>query len=121
MALLTIGHMGIIQQRDEAAGDVLRRLMERKPGEAGAAVVLAGEAVLDTWPGGVTQKCRSVVEAALLETMTDSTNVPPAIRARAGSLVGALGDPRDLDEMVPGAGRYVPDGQRQEERQAGLR
>jgi formylglycine-generating enzyme required for sulfatase activity len=101
VSLLTIGHMGIIQQRDEAAGDVLLRLMERKPGKAGAAIVLAGEAVLDTWPGGVTGRCRDTVKEALLATMTDSDNVKPVMRARAGSLLGALGDPRDLDEMVP--------------------
>ena len=50
--------MGIVQQRDEAAGEVLQRLIARSPGEPGTAVVLAGEAVLDTWPGGVTQQCR---------------------------------------------------------------
>jgi formylglycine-generating enzyme required for sulfatase activity len=100
VALLTIGHVGIIQQRDEAASDVLLRLLECKPGEAGAAVVLAGEAVLDVWPGGVTHPCRDTVKAALLVTMADSSQAPPSIRARAGSLLGALGDPRNLEEMV---------------------
>ena len=100
VSLLTIGYMGIVQQRDEAAGQVLARLMAMRAGQPGAAVVLAGEAVVDTWPGGVTQQCRGVVTAALQQTMTDSANVAPAIRARAGSLVGALGDPRDLDAMV---------------------
>jgi predicted NACHT family NTPase len=105
VSLLTIGHMGIIQQRDEAASDVLLRLLERKPGRAGTAVVLAGEAVLDTWPGGVTGRCRDTVKEALLATMTDSDKVTPVMRARAGSVLGALGDPRDLEEMV-----LVPDG-----------
>ena len=102
VSLLTIGYMGIVQQHDEAAGEVLARLMEMRAGQPGAAVVLAGEAVLDTWPGGVTQRCRgAAVEAALQQTMTDSSTVAPAIRARAGSLVGTLGNPRDLDEMDP--------------------
>jgi hypothetical protein len=48
--------------------------------------VLAGEAVLDTWPGGVTGRCRDTVKEALLATMTDSDNVKPVMRARAGSL-----------------------------------
>ena len=93
VSLLTIGYMGIIQQRDEAASDVLLHLLGQKPGEAGAVVVLAGEAVLDMWPGGVTRQCRDVVKQALLVAMTDS-NVPPVTRARAGSLLSALGDPR---------------------------
>jgi energy-coupling factor transporter ATP-binding protein EcfA2 len=86
VSLLTIGHMGIIQQRDEAAGDVLLRLLERRLGKAGAAAVLAGEAVLDTWPGGVTQRCLDTVKEALLAAMTDCDNISPEIRARAGSL-----------------------------------
>ena len=108
VALLTIGHMGIIQQRDEAASDVLLRLLARKPGKAGSALFLAGEAVLDTWPGGVTQKCRDTVKEALLATMIDCDNALPVTRARASSLLGALGDPRDLEEMVlvPG-GKFI--------------
>jgi formylglycine-generating enzyme required for sulfatase activity len=99
VALLTIGYIGIIQQRDEAAGEVLMRLTQRYKG-AGAGVVLAGEAVLDTWPDGVTQRCRKAVTKTLLQSMTDDVGIKPRMRARAGSVLGALGDPRDLDEMV---------------------
>lgn len=100
VTLLTIGYLGIIQQRDSAAGEALVKLMTLHEGEPGAAVALAGEAVLDTWPGGVTQQCRAAVAEALLATMLDDQRVAPAIRARAGSALGGLGDPRDLDEMV---------------------
>ena len=110
--LLTIGYMGIVQQRDEAAGDVLMRLIERSPGEPGAAVVLAGEAVLDTWPGGVTQRCRGAIEAALLQTMLASGRWQPIARARAGSILGALGDPTGPRRNGPGAGWPVHHGQR---------
>lgn len=103
--LLTIGYLGIVQQRDEAAGEVLHRLIERSPSEPGAGVVLAGEAVLDTWPGGVTKECRDTIAAALLKTMLESEHVAPIIRSRAGSILGALGDPRDLEQMV-----FVPGG-----------
>jgi formylglycine-generating enzyme required for sulfatase activity len=127
--LLTIGYMGIVQRRDEAAGDVLLRLIERGPGEPGAAVVLAGEAVLDTWPGGVTQQCRAAIEAALLQTMQDSRGVAPVIRSRAGSLLGALGDPRNLEEMLPvppgtftmGSDKYEDEGPRHKVRVAAFR
>ena len=86
--LLTIGYLGIVQQRDEAAGEVLQRLIERSPGEPGAAVVLAGEAVLDTWPGGVTQQCRDAIEAALLATMLDSKGLrrsPGRVQGRSSA------------------------------------
>jgi len=49
VALLTVGYLGIIQQRDEAAGAVVEALADQKPGQPGEAVVLAGEAVLDVW------------------------------------------------------------------------
>jgi formylglycine-generating enzyme required for sulfatase activity len=96
--------MGIVQQRDEAAGEVLQRLIAQGSGKPGAAVVLAGEAVLDAWPGGVTQQCRNAIESALLATMLDSKGVALVTRLRAGSVLGALGDPRDLEEVafVPG-------------------
>jgi formylglycine-generating enzyme required for sulfatase activity len=35
-----------------------------------------------------------------LQTMTDDRRVDPRARARAGSVLGALGDPRDLAEMM---------------------
>jgi len=100
--LLTVGYLGIVQQRDEAAGDVLMQLIKRAPGVSGAAVVLAGEAVVDAWPGGVTPQCRAAIAAALLQTMLDSDAVKAVMRSRVGSILGALGDPR------PGVG--VKDG-----------
>ena len=100
VTILTIGYLGIIQQRDVAAGETLLKLIGMSSGEPGAAVALAGEAVLDTWPGGVTQHCHTAVAEALLATMLDEPHVEPAIRARAGSALGGLGDPRDLNEMV---------------------
>ena len=52
VGLLAIGYLGLIQQRDEAAGAVLAGLIAAAPGEPGEAVTLAGECVLDVWPGG---------------------------------------------------------------------
>lgn len=100
VTLLTIGYIGIVQQRDVAAGETLLKLIDLRQGEAGAAVALAGEAVLDTWPGGVSQHCRTAVADALLTTMLDEPRVKAPLRARAGSALGGLGDPRDLEEMV---------------------
>ncbi len=93
VSLLTIGYLGIVQQRDEAAGAVLGELIKQAPGQAGQAVVLAGEAVLDAWPGGVTPTCKRAIVEALQTTMVDDTVSLP-LRAKAGGVLGRLGDPR---------------------------
>ena len=92
-SLLAVGHVGIIQQRDQAAGDALLDLMRRNPGQPGRAVIFAGEAVLDAWPGGVTPACRIEVRQALLAALRDQT-VPTVNRAEAGRVLAKLGDPR---------------------------
>lgn len=103
VTLLAIGYLGIIQQRDEAAGAVLLGLMKAAPGKPGEAVVLAGEAVLDTWPGGVTANCRQQVVQALHDILIDMAQVDVPQRATAGVGLARLGDPRpavlDVDEM----------------------
>jgi formylglycine-generating enzyme required for sulfatase activity len=94
VTLLAIGYMGIVQQRDEAAGAALWELIRAAPGEPGQAAALAGEAVLDAWPGGVTRRCREQVIGTLAETMTADQSVSPRQRAAAGDALGRLGDPR---------------------------
>ena len=69
VTLLTIGYMGIVQQRDEAAGVALQELIQAAPGETGQAVVLAGQASIAAWPGGVTPACKAAVVQALQETL----------------------------------------------------
>jgi formylglycine-generating enzyme required for sulfatase activity len=91
---LAIGYMGIVQQRDEAAGAALWELIRAAPGEPGQAAALAGEAVVDAWPGGVTHRCKEQVTQALAETMTADRAVGPTLRAAAGDALGRLGDPR---------------------------
>jgi formylglycine-generating enzyme required for sulfatase activity len=94
VSLLTIGYLGIVQQRDEAASAVVQALIAHAPGEAGLAVALCGEAVADCSPGGVTASCRSVVVQALHRTMRDEGPVKAPVRAAAGTALGRLGDPR---------------------------
>ena len=53
LTLLTIGYIGIRQQLSKVSGDVVERLIKAKTGAPGEAVILAGDAVLDTWPSGV--------------------------------------------------------------------
>jgi formylglycine-generating enzyme required for sulfatase activity len=94
VSLLTIGYLGIVQQRDEAAGAVVEGLLHSKTNQSGECIVLAGDAVADVWPGGVTVSSKNAAIDTLLKTMQDDENVKPVIRARAGRALARLGDQR---------------------------
>ncbi len=104
VSLLAIGYLGIVQQRDEAASAVLDTLMAQAPGEPGAAVILAGEAIADVGSSGVTPAVRQRVVEALLQTLCDEGRVAPVWRVTAGRVLASCGDPRPevmtLDGMV---------------------
>jgi formylglycine-generating enzyme required for sulfatase activity len=106
--LLTVGYIGLIQQMDRIAGKVVERLIETQPGEPGAAVVLAGEAVADAGPAGIPLTNREQVITALIGTMQAATVANP-LRRRAGLALGRLGWlPPDLDTFVEvPAGRFL--------------
>lgn len=93
VSLLTIGYLGIVQKRDEAASAVVEALIARAPGSPGEAVVLAGRAVVDAGIAGVTPACRQFVVSALLATMR-ADGVKARLRAVAGTVLAELGDPR---------------------------
>lgn len=101
VTLLTIGYLGVVQQRDEAASAVLEELIRRAPGPAGEAVVLAGQAVADTGVAGVTRPCRKNVIEALLQVLRDNSVEAPR-RAAAGQALAAIGDPRPEAVTVDG-------------------
>ena len=111
VTLLTIGYLGLIQQREQAATTVLRQLIERAPGEPGQAAVLAGEAVCDVWPSGVSQAGRTQVVQVLLATMANVAQVEAKQRVAAGRVLARLGDPRPEVMTVEGMQFcYVPAG-----------
>jgi|GEM_PF-527217 len=93
VSLLTVGYLGIVQKREEAASSVLAGLLAQASEPAGEAVILAGQAVADVGAIGVTRACRDQIVGALLRTMQDH-GVVPLRRARAGSVLAILGDPR---------------------------
>ena len=101
VTLLTIGYLGVIQQRDEAASAVLEELIRRAPGPRGEAVVLAGHAVADAGTGGVTPACRRLVTESLLRVLRDP-KVETSRRAAAGLALAEVGDPRPEVTTVDG-------------------
>ena len=104
VSLLAVGYLGIVQDRNEAASAVLSGLVEQQPGPPGAAVVLAGQALLDVGSVGVTPACRQAVIQAL-ETTMSARAVPPRLRLQAGLALADLGmDPPGLDDFVAAAG-----------------
>ncbi|MCP4540117.1 MAG: SUMF1/EgtB/PvdO family nonheme iron enzyme [Chloroflexi bacterium] len=108
VSLLTIGHLGVVQQWEEVSSDVIRALLEcePEPGEPGQAALLAGEAVADAWPGGVTAECKQAVVHALVGTL-EREAVEPILRAAAGRILSRLGDPRPGVGVDPSTG--LPD------------
>jgi formylglycine-generating enzyme required for sulfatase activity len=91
--LLTVGYIGIIQQQDQVAGQVAWHLVQAR-GRPGQGAVLAGEAILDAWPGGVDPQTRRKVIQILDRTTAADRRVPASLRAAAGNLLARLGDPR---------------------------
>ena len=108
VARLTVSYLGIIQQRDQAAGAVVEALLERAPGDPGQAAVLAGEAVLDAWPGGLPQRSKDRTVQALIPAM-QGAEVKAPLRRQAGLLLGRLGWlPHDVDAFVEvPAGKFL--------------
>ncbi|MBV6394091.1 MAG: Hercynine oxygenase [Anaerolineales bacterium] len=117
VTLLTIGYLGIRQQLPKIAGEVVDSLVEHRPGPAGEAVVLAGDAVLDTSPNGVPPKSKDRVVGALVETMQDGA-IRPELRRHAGLLLGRLGwRPGDIDRFVETSDGEYQAGVRKEAKQ----
>ena len=107
VTLLTIGYLGLRQQLPKVSGEVVEALVNNRPGPPGEALVLAGDAVLDTWPGGVPPQSKEHVIQALLDTMQDGA-IRSELRRHASLLLGRLGwRPGDLDRFVEvSAGEY---------------
>ncbi|MCP4426861.1 MAG: formylglycine-generating enzyme family protein, partial [Chloroflexi bacterium] len=110
--LLATGYLGIVQRREEAASAVLLQLIADAPGKAGEAVILAGEAVVDTWPGGVTADCRRQTIAALTDAIGQDDTVAVQQRLLSGRVLGKLKDTQRpavlTTEQMPMC--YVPEG-----------
>src|SRR5262249_47716475 len=94
VSLLTLGDLGLVQQRDQAAGAILEELLQLSSDPPGQAVLLAGEAVVEMGRGAVPSECRESVAVALLQTMRDDRTMQANLRVAAGRLLAQIGDPR---------------------------
>ncbi len=100
VVLLTVGYLGIIQQRDEAAGAVVEALIEQAQDKLGDVAILAGQSVLELGPAGMPPATAERVLDELIETMQASV-VSPLLRRQAGLILGQLNwRPDDLDQLV---------------------
>jgi formylglycine-generating enzyme required for sulfatase activity len=100
--LLTVGYLGIVQRNRRTAAAAVEGLLEADvpSAERGWNVVVAGEALRDVGPAGVTEDCRRQVLGRLAGAMQDE-EVAPVYRRQAGLLLGWLDwQPDDLDEWV---------------------
>jgi hypothetical protein len=87
--LLTVGYLGIVQRNRRMAGAVLEGLLEADvpSAERGWNAVVAGEALRDVGPAGVTEGCQRQVLERLVGVMQDADVAPGralSLRRREG-------------------------------------
>ena len=117
VALLVVSYIGIRQNLPRVAGKVVEGLAFAPSGEPGEAAVLAGEAVLDAWPDGVTAESKDKVIESLIPAM-QNPDAKSVLRRRAGLALGKLGwQPADLDDFVAIAPGMFLYGDEKEERE----
>ena len=99
--LLAIAYVTLIQNLDSVAADVIRWLIEKKPGQPEQAVLLAGEALIDAGQDTIPPVvCDEVINALI--PVFQSKDVIPIVRHRSGIVVSKLGwIPDDLDWFLP--------------------
>ncbi|MBE0698571.1 MAG: SUMF1/EgtB/PvdO family nonheme iron enzyme, partial [Anaerolineaceae bacterium] len=90
--LLSISYVAQIQQLDRVAMQVIETLAETRT--RAELAVIAGEACVDLQSSGFPPAARQNVQQSLLHFMKDAGHTPTSLRARAGTTLGRLGDPR---------------------------
>ena len=109
---LTVGILGIVQQREEAAGIVLNRLLTSEMGDGGIALALGGAILGDIWPGGVPTAVYDDVVRHLFQAVRDIHEIKADWRIAIGRALGRLSEGETIvNEMhfcyVPGGPFYL--------------
>lgn len=104
VSLLALGCLGVIQQRDRSASQVMERLIAEVLGRPEDALILVADAVADIGAVGVTTETRTNVAAELLRAMLNDKGTNLQYRAAAGERLARVGDPRFSAEFW-----YLPD------------
>ncbi len=91
--LLAIAHLAINLEFDDVTSQLLKLLLEQKPGEAGQAALIVGLALTDIGSLGVDQICWNSGQQALL-TAIRNENVAVSRRLACADVLAEIGDPR---------------------------
>lgn len=98
---LTVGVLGIVQQREEAAGFVLDRLLTSELGGGGMALALVGEMLGDVWPAGVPTAVSEKIVRHLFQGVRDDDTIGADWRIAIGRVLGRLEEGRTVVDEIP--------------------
>lgn len=93
--LLAFGCLAIERKSARVASEIMRKLLDQKPGKPGQVESLLGEAIADIGLSVITPDIRKEIFDALLLTLGDTARVDAPHRAAAGRALARLGDPRE--------------------------
>ncbi|KPA18998.1 Sulphatase-modifying factor domain protein [Candidatus Magnetomorum sp. HK-1] len=88
---LFVAYIGIIQGREESASKLLIDLIKKSKYKA---INLAGNVLIDAWPGGLTINCKEKIIDFLIRSIRDEFNSSPKYRSESGNILAQSGDIR---------------------------
>ncbi|MEM7331924.1 MAG: SUMF1/EgtB/PvdO family nonheme iron enzyme [Chloroflexota bacterium] len=105
---LTVGIIGIVQQREEAAGIILSQLLDSTAGEGGSGLTLIGQILADIGPSGVTTAVYDDILRHLFQALQDDEEIVADWRVGIGHAIGQMGKGTTIVNEIQFC--FVPDG-----------
>ncbi len=87
---LSVGIIGIVQQREDTAGIILSRVMDSSFGEGGIGLTLVGEMLADIGQSGVTVEVYDRILRHLFKALQDENDVSADWRVGIGQVIGRM-------------------------------